>query len=153
MAASAGAIRRIEGWRAYTVDELARLLGVHKNTVRHWIRVGLPLIDGAKPQLIKGREAKVFLTARRVRRRKRCRLEQLYCFTCRESRDPAERMADLLDHPTAPMLRALCATCGGVMNKRVSRRDVARLRELLEVQFMQRERTLNQAPPALENRD
>ena len=40
--------------RSYDVRELADRLDVHKNTVRQWIREGLPVVDGAKPTLIDG---------------------------------------------------------------------------------------------------
>jgi len=35
--------------RNYSVEEAATLLGVHRNTVREWIRRGLPRIDDGRP--------------------------------------------------------------------------------------------------------
>ncbi len=37
--------RRIRTHFAYTVEEAARSLGVHKNTIRAWIKDGLPVAD------------------------------------------------------------------------------------------------------------
>lgn len=46
--------RRAKLHRSYTAFELAELLDVHKNTVRQWIKAGLPVVDGARPALICG---------------------------------------------------------------------------------------------------
>ena len=43
--------RRAKKHRAYTVNEMAELHGVHKHTVRNWLKKGVPAIDGAKPTL------------------------------------------------------------------------------------------------------
>jgi hypothetical protein len=40
--------------RSYTIDEVTRTLEVHRNTVRHWIKAGLPVIDDKRPILILG---------------------------------------------------------------------------------------------------
>ena len=40
--------------RNYTVEEVAGLYGVHRNTVREWVRRGLPTIDDRRPMLIVG---------------------------------------------------------------------------------------------------
>jgi hypothetical protein len=47
----------------YTVEEAARTLGVHKNTVRAWLKRGLPTIDAERPTLILGRELAHFRRA------------------------------------------------------------------------------------------
>ena len=40
--------------RNYTVEEVASLFGVHKNSVRAWIKAGLPVCDARRPVLILG---------------------------------------------------------------------------------------------------
>jgi hypothetical protein len=35
--------------RSYTVEESATLFGVHRNTVREWVRRGLPTSDRKRP--------------------------------------------------------------------------------------------------------
>jgi len=43
-------------YRNYTVEEIAKLFGVHRNTVRQWVKQGLPTSDRKRPMLILGRE-------------------------------------------------------------------------------------------------
>jgi excisionase family DNA binding protein len=65
--------RRIKGKLSYTIDEVARALGTHRNTVRHWIRkAGLPAMTDARPHLILGSDLVAFLRTRRASRKRRC---------------------------------------------------------------------------------
>ena len=57
--------RRVKINRNYTVEEVARLLQAHKNTVRSWLKEGLPTIDRQRPALILGRDLQAFLDSRR----------------------------------------------------------------------------------------
>ena len=52
---------------SFTVEEAARLLKVHKNTVRRWIKDGLPIIDRHGPAMMRGRDLAGFLEKRRTR--------------------------------------------------------------------------------------
>ena len=81
--------RRVKIHRSYAVDEAARLLDVHKNTVRNWIKSGLPTVDERRPILILGRSLSTFLSTRRMRRRQPCQPDQLYCFRCQAPKRPA----------------------------------------------------------------
>ena len=113
--------RRVKIHRSYTVEEAARLFGVHKNTVRGWLKAGLQTIDGRRPILILGRQLASFLHARRERRRQRCRAGEFYCFRCRAPRDSAAGTADYLPiTASSGNLRAMCADCGTRMYRRVS---------------------------------
>ena len=47
--------RLVKIHRNYTVEEVARLFGTHNNTVRAWVKAGLPTCDGKRPTLILGR--------------------------------------------------------------------------------------------------
>ena len=58
--------------RNYTVDEIASLFGVHKNSVRNWVNGGLPISDDRRPMLILGRDLVAFLHARRVKNKRPC---------------------------------------------------------------------------------
>ena len=58
--------------RNYTVEEVASLFGVHRNTVRDWVKRGLPTSDGRRPMLILGRDLVAFLSARRAKNKRTC---------------------------------------------------------------------------------
>ena len=107
--------------RSYTVDEVATLYGLHRNTVRAWFKAGLPAIDDHRPMMFQGRALRAFLQARRDGAKRPCQPGTLYCCKCRAPREPASgsvvfeaRIAG------AGTLRALCATCECRMFRRAS---------------------------------
>ena len=117
--------RRVKIHRSYTVEEAAKLFGAHKNTVRNWLKEGLPKVDARRPILILGRHLASFVHARRQSRRQRCAAGELYCFKCRKPRRSVAGRADYL--PTsgaAGNLRGICADCGTRMCRRVSLRKL-----------------------------
>ncbi len=107
--------------RSYTVDEVARLFGVHKNTVREWVKRGLPTNDDRRPLLILGRDLVAFLRARRARNKRSCEPGEIYCVRCRAPRSPAGDMVDY-EPVTATLgnLVAMCSVCETMIYRRVS---------------------------------
>ena len=104
----------------YTVDEVARLYGVHRNTVRNWIhKDGLPVLSDGRPFVIMGADLRAFLEARRSNAKRPCPPGHIYCFACRVPRRPAESMADFVPMSKgAGDLVALCETCGTTLHRR-----------------------------------
>ena len=82
--------------RSYTIEEVARLFGVHKQTVRNWIDGGLPTFASTRPILIHGSELREFHDARRKNRKQKCRAGELFCLKCRAPKRPAGDMLDYL---------------------------------------------------------
>jgi len=121
--------------RSYTAFELADLLGVHRNTVRHWIRDGLPVVDGARPILITGSEFQAWWGKRRKAAKRPCQPGQMYCFKCREPNVPALGMVEYISTNAATgNLKALCDTCGTMMHRRTRLVDIAARMPGLDVQ-------------------
>jgi hypothetical protein len=147
-------VRRVKRHRTYTVSELARVTGVHDHTVRVWIKAGLAVLSDARPILISGDEAKLFLAARRAARKTPCGPGRFYCFRCREPREPALGMADYVPFDDAiGNLSALCPVCATVMNKRASLARLGVVAARMEVAFpMGRTRLKESSGPTL-NRD
>jgi len=113
--------KRVKIHRSYTVEEVASLFGIHKNTVRAWVKIGLPLCDAKRPALILGRELATFLQAQKSKNKHTCQVNELYCLRCRLPRTPVPDMVDYQPiTATVGNLVALCSHCGGLMNKRVS---------------------------------
>ena len=53
--------------RNYSIEEVASLFSVHKNTVRGWIKSGLSVCDDQKPMLILGVVLRDFLKMKNVK--------------------------------------------------------------------------------------
>jgi hypothetical protein len=107
--------------RNYTVEEVATLFGIHRNTVRLWVKQGLPTSDDRRPTLILGRDLRAFLDERRSKCRRTCKPGEMYCLRCREPRAPAGAMADYEPiTETLGNLVAICSNCEALMNRRVN---------------------------------
>ena len=130
--------------RNYTVEEVAVVFGVHRNTVREWVKRGLPTNDDRRPMLILGADLVAFLRARRVKNKRTCRPGELYCFGCRAPKAAAGDMADYQPlTATLGNLIAMCADCETIMYRRVSLAKLAHVRGKLDI-------TLPQALPHID---
>jgi hypothetical protein len=113
--------RRVKRHRSYTIEEAASLLGVHRNTVREWIRRGLPTCDSRRPILVLGPDLILFLRARRTAHKTRLAPGEIYCVRCRRARKPAASMADFsLRTESVGDLIGICPDCESLMYRRVS---------------------------------
>jgi Helix-turn-helix domain len=113
--------RRIKIHRNYTVEEAAKVIGTHKNTVRLWIKQGLPTADERRPTLILGKELRAFLENRKARRKHRLAAGHFYCFKCRAPKMPCAGLADYVaTSATLGNLKGLCPDCATIMNRRTS---------------------------------
>ena len=140
--------------RNYTVDEIARLFGVHKNTVREWIKRGLPTSDGRRPMLILGRDLVAFLTARRAKNKRTCQPGEIYCMRCRAPRAPAGAMVDYLPATaTLGNLAAMCSACESMMYRRVSLAKLAQVRGNLDITMPQALEHIGERAQPTVNRD
>jgi len=146
--------RRVKIHRNYAVDEAARLLGVHKNTVRAWIKSGLQTNDGRRPTLILGRHLSTFLHNRRKRSRQPCRPGQMYCVGCRAPKYPAGQIADYIPlSPSFGNLRGNCPDCGCLIHRRVSHKNLAAVGRNLQVSVAQAEEPIRDSAAPSQNRD
>jgi hypothetical protein len=53
--------RLVKIHRSYTVEEIAACSVSHKNTVRTWVKAGLPTCDSKRPMLILGSDLAEYL--------------------------------------------------------------------------------------------
>jgi hypothetical protein len=105
----------------YAVEEAAKALGVHKNSVRGWQAKGLEPVDSRRPILFHGATLRAFLEKERARRKRPCPVGTMYCFRCREARAPAMGMVDYIPiNPLSGNLKAICTDCGTIMNRRAN---------------------------------
>jgi len=114
--------------RSYTVEEAAKLLGKHKNTIRNWIKTGLTTIDDKRPMLIYGPDLVTFIKKLRAKNKQKCQPGELYCVRCRAPKFPADSMAEYTSlTEKVGNLIAICPDCYSIMNQRV---NLANLKEI-----------------------
>lgn len=129
--------RLVKTYRSYKVDEVSRLLGICKGTVRRWIKNGLPVMQGKKPAMISGTDLKQFLQAQSKPKQK-CALDECHCFKCKSNKKLAFGEVEIIfDKSPTPNLRGLCITCSTVMNKRISKTQITDIKAILHISFKQ----------------
>ena len=130
--------------RSYSVEEMARLFNVHKNTVRSWLKQGLEAIDGQRPTVVRGDEIRRFLAERRARAKRACGPGRIYCLPCRAPKVPAGKMAECVaTSDTTGTLRGICPDCDRMIYRRVNPQKLDAVRGDLDV-------TVTQARPRIE---
>jgi hypothetical protein len=126
--------RLVKIHRNYTVDEIGRVLGSHKATVRQWIKQGLPTTDDKRPMLILGRDLRAFIEKRRAGAKRPCGPGQIYCMRCRIPQEPADAMVECRARgPSLADLVGRCPACKSAMYRRVSLRKLPAVLGRLQV--------------------
>lgn len=128
--------RLVKIHRNYTVEEVARLFGTHRNTVRAWVKVGLPTCDGKRPALILGSELAAFLKRRREKNKRPCEPGEIYCVRCRAPKQPAGDMAEYQPQTaTLGNLTGICPDCDGMIFRRASLAKLPQIQGKLNIMF------------------
>lgn len=126
--------RLVKKIRTYAVEEVARLFGIHRNTVRRWIKVGLQTIDKKRPILILGSDLVQFMLAQRARHKQSCLPGQFFCVRCRAPKLCAGGMADYSPiNEKIGRLMAICPDCNSIMNRFVSATKLKQFQETPEI--------------------
>lgn len=112
---------------SYTVEEVATLRAVHKNTVRNWLRQGLPCLSECRPLLILGRDLIEFESSRRRARKRLCGPGLIYCVRCREPRRPSSGTTQFIAALTgAGCVSGTCEQCGATIFRRIGAEQLKR---------------------------
>ena len=129
--------------QSYSVEEIARLFGAHKNTVRRWVKQGLQPIDGKRPTVVHGEELRRFLIERRMAAKKPCGPGRIYCLPCREPKVPAGRMAELVvSTKTSATLHGICPDCNRMIYRKANPEKFAAVCGDLDVAITQAESSI-----------
>jgi excisionase family DNA binding protein len=138
--------RRVKIHRNYSVEEIARLLGVHKNTVRNWLKLGLAAIDDRRPILILGRELSRFLHERRQKAKQSCGPGRIFCIACRAPKVPSGKIADCTPiGRLAGNLCGICPDCDRLIFRRVNLTKIDAVRGELEITLTQRPSSIGES--------
>jgi hypothetical protein len=118
--------RRIKAKHSYTIEEAARALAVHRNTVRNWVRTGgLAVMDASRPHLILGAVLIAFLKDKRTALKRKCGRGELYCLKCRAPRKPVPELIELRPMPSGrTRIVAICSTCETLMHRFIADRNL-----------------------------
>lgn len=130
--------------RNYTVDELASLYRVHKNTVRQWIKEGLRVCDDVRPYLVLGSDLRDFLRERRIKNKHPCLPGLMYCLKCRQVQIPLGRMVDYVPKTDSTgTLVGICSNCETMMYQIVGLARLEKIRSKLEITMPQAEQHIS----------
>lgn len=139
--------RLVKTSRTYTVEEIARLFGIHRNTARAWLKSGLPTIDKARPALIAGGDLVAFLIKRRQQNKRPCAAGELYCLRCRVPRRPAGNEVRYQPFTaTTGNLVGICPECSLRMFRRVNRARLDAARGDLAFRMPEAPEHINESP-------
>lgn len=136
--------RRVKANRNFTVEELATLLEVNRQTVREWVKRGLAIIDDKRPMLVHGSDVIAFLLQRRTKNKQPCRPGEMYCVRCRSTRHAAYDLADY--YPQTALfgnLTGICPVCEGLIHRSVSLAKLEQIRGTLVVTMRPAERGIS----------
>ena len=140
--------------RNYTVEEVAALFDIHKNTVREWVERGLPTNDDRRPMLILGRDLVAFLQAKRMKNKRPCQPGEIYCVRCRAARKPAGTMAEYQPlTATSGNLVGICPSCESMMYRRVNFAKLVQVGAELDITLMQAVPHINESTQPCVNSD
>jgi hypothetical protein len=143
-------IHRIRHRHAYIIVEITELLGVHKNTVRQWVRDGLCPMDNTRPIIIHGSELKRFLLNRRSSKKSPCQPHEFYCLKCRAPRVPWSKVVDVtIRSPRLFNLHAICGVCETAMNKAAGQAKLLEMLKTLRVQQVEPRHIIETLQPSL----
>jgi Helix-turn-helix domain len=137
----------------YDTNEIAKLFGLHRNTVRHWSKEGLRPIDDRRPILVHGSDLKAFLAQRQEARRQKCASGEFFCFRCREPRRPWGNLVEVTPHTQKiSKLTAICCICETEMHRTINRAAVSNFLAAAEQRSVDPERLTGSSDP-IENCD
>ena len=128
--------RLIKLHRPYSIDEAARTLGTHKNTVRSWIKDGLQIADCKRPTLILGHDLRRYLENKRKAAKRPCAPGEFYCFKCRQPMRPALAMVEC--RPRNGVSGDLKG-CGGWMHRAARLAAISAIMPNIDVQIVEAE--------------
>ena len=140
--------------RNYTVEEVATLFTVHKNTVRSWVKEGLATNDDKRPMLILGSNLKQYLQSKRQSKKRKCLPVEIYCVRCRLPQVPAENMVDYESiNCTTGRLIGLCPSCNGIINKFFNFAQLEQIHDKLDITLPKALKHINESSKPLLNSD
>jgi len=98
----------------YNFADVVRLYNIHPNTLRNWVKQGLPNLRDGKKRLFRGEDLNAFHRKGRERRKFPCQPGELYCVRCKQPHSLLGRLVSFRwMKATAGLLDWKCPGCLG----------------------------------------
>lgn len=126
-------LRLIKPTETYTFKQIANDLDRTDETVARWKREGMPVIPDTYPPLVDGAELLEFHRKRQEARKRPCKDDEAFCFTCKVQRQFA--MGSVVIRPVNEKRFSIdgdCAECGGEMFKGASMERIDEFETMFE---------------------
>ncbi|MDE6481613.1 MAG: tyrosine-type recombinase/integrase [Alphaproteobacteria bacterium] len=117
---------RISTSLCYTIEDICRLFsdqGLCPNTVRNWIKQGLPVCCKGTPKLIHGAALAEFLKQKNASRKFKMRFDEMFCLHCRTKHVPLNHCIELEQDAACLKARGLCPRTSKTMNRNYKNSD------------------------------
>lgn len=126
--------RALRAARTYTIVEAANVVGVSANTIRNWVRAGLPIMRSQRPYLILGATLREFIEERCRERKASLTPDQFYCLKCKAPRQPMGLLVDcVLQSAQTARLVGLCEACGRPCNRMINRAKIEEFTRIFDL--------------------
>jgi len=132
----------IKSFRCYTFKEAEGVTGVSARTIRNWASNGLPLLDRARPILIRGDDLRAYIKDQRESRKVKTAPDEFFCCRCGRARKAAGSFADCLIVGKRVTLTALCETCETVVTKPIAEARIPEIARTLDLTIKRPAETL-----------
>lgn len=123
----------IKYWYSYDIEELCDLLSVHSQTIRDWIRNGLPINKGSGVTLVYGNDLKNFLGNLNKSQKRPTNFDQMLCMSCKDAKDPFRKQICLKHENKLLKAKAICRDCKKPMYRNYKLDHWPKLREIFHV--------------------
>ena len=134
-------IKQISNLLCYSIEDICNLYvnrKLHPQTVRKWIKNGLPVIDNHKPVLVHGSDLKYFLGKINDKHHFELNFDKFYCFSCKEPHVPYNRTIYIEHKQKCILAKAICSKNKKVMNKSFKLSDLSALQKNFTIEPLSR---------------
>lgn len=132
-------LQRIRYWYCYDIEEICSLYKdceLHPQTVRQWIKNGLPVIDSGKPALVYGSRLTQYLGKLNQSHKCKTAFYEMFCMKCKDAKTPSQRRITLHQDNKSVKAKGRCPVCKTIMNKNYKMDDIPRLRSAFRVGYV-----------------
>lgn len=127
--------KRIKATELYNIDELAKAIDVHVNTISNMIKDGMQIVEGSYPYIIRGQFAIDYLKERQKKVETKLQQDEFLCFGC--GRKPSKAKDDFaklqITAPKIGNLKAICCVCGATINRKISLLDLPKFKKVINI--------------------